>query len=106
MSAALCLSAAPARAVLDVENHGPQLNAGRFAMRITNVGVIGNLSEIDAKLAAAAENWRLPRMATVDRNLLRLGAFEIFLHHFLHQRVKRNSRSPSQSLSCLARIPQ
>jgi N utilization substance protein B len=28
-------------------------------------------------LAAAAENWRLPRMAAVDRNILRLGAYEL-----------------------------
>lgn len=40
-------------------------------------GVATHLSEIDARLAAAAENWRLPRMATVDRNVLRLGAFEL-----------------------------
>jgi N utilization substance protein B len=40
-------------------------------------GVVNHLDEIDAKLTAAAENWRLPRMATVDRNVLRLGAFEL-----------------------------
>ncbi len=40
-------------------------------------GVGTNQAEIDQKLTAAAENWRLPRMATVDRNLLRLGAFEM-----------------------------
>ena len=33
--------------------------------------------EIDRRLAAAAENWRLSRMATVDRNVLRLGAYEL-----------------------------
>ena len=40
-------------------------------------GVVGRNEEIDAKLAAAAENWRLPRMAGVDRNVLRLGVFEL-----------------------------
>ena len=40
-------------------------------------GVVEHLAEIDAKISAAAENWRLMRMATVDRNILRLGAFEI-----------------------------
>src|SRR5262245_2621842 len=34
--------ASPAHAVLDVEDRGPVLRAGRFAMRITNAGVIGN----------------------------------------------------------------
>lgn len=40
-------------------------------------GVVSNLAEIDQKLAGSAENWRLPRMSTVDRNVLRLGAFEL-----------------------------
>jgi len=40
-------------------------------------GVLQQLDAIDAKLTAAAENWRLPRMATVDRNVLRLGAYEL-----------------------------
>jgi transcription antitermination protein NusB len=40
-------------------------------------GVLKHQEEIDARLAGAAENWRLPRMATVDRNVLRLGAFEL-----------------------------
>ena len=40
-------------------------------------GLLEHLPEIDKRLAAAAENWRLSRMATVDRNVLRLGAYEL-----------------------------
>jgi N utilization substance protein B len=40
-------------------------------------GVLAHLAEIDHRLADAAENWRPPRMAAVDRNVLRLGAYEI-----------------------------
>ena len=40
-------------------------------------GVVAHLNDIDAKLTAAAENWRISRMPTVDRNILRLGAFEL-----------------------------
>jgi N utilization substance protein B len=40
-------------------------------------GVLAHLADIDGRLAEAAENWRLPRMAAVDRNVLRLGAYEI-----------------------------
>src|SRR6185436_726654 len=32
----------PASASMDIANNGPVLDAGRFAMRITNIGVIGN----------------------------------------------------------------
>jgi N utilization substance protein B len=40
-------------------------------------GVTANRAALDMQLAAAAENWRLPRMAAVDRNVLRLGAYEL-----------------------------
>ncbi len=42
-------------------------------------GVQAHQADIDAKLAAAAENWRIARMPTVDRNLLRLGSFEMLI---------------------------
>lgn len=41
------------------------------------LGVKRNQAELDELLAAKAENWSVPRMAATDRNLLRLGAFEI-----------------------------
>jgi N utilization substance protein B len=34
-------------------------------------------ADIDARLRRAAENWRLERMAKVDRNVLRLGTCEL-----------------------------
>jgi N utilization substance protein B len=40
-------------------------------------GVLANQADIDRRLSEAAENWRLARMAAVDRNVLRLGAFEL-----------------------------
>lgn len=40
-------------------------------------GVTAHQAEIDPKISAAADNWRLSRMPTVDRNILRLGAYEL-----------------------------
>jgi N utilization substance protein B len=40
-------------------------------------GVSARRPEIDRRLGAAAQNWRLPRMAAVDRNVLRLGGYEL-----------------------------
>jgi len=40
-------------------------------------GVQQNREAIDRALELTARNWRLSRMATTDRNVLRLGAFEI-----------------------------
>lgn len=47
-----------------------------FCWRLID-GVEARRVEIDSQLATAAENWRLPRMAAVDRNVLRIGAFEL-----------------------------
>jgi N utilization substance protein B len=40
-------------------------------------GVRRNRSELDGLLAKTADNWSLERMAATDRNVLRLGAYEI-----------------------------
>jgi N utilization substance protein B len=40
-------------------------------------GVRQHGADIDRQITQAAENWRLARMAAVDRNVLRLGAFEL-----------------------------
>ena len=40
-------------------------------------GVVAELSELDADAAGAAENWRMSRIAVVERNILRLGIHEL-----------------------------
>jgi N utilization substance protein B len=40
-------------------------------------GVNTHRPKIDQLISDAAENWRLDRMAAIDRNILRLGAFEM-----------------------------
>lgn len=41
------------------------------------VGVMTHRDVIDAAIVAACDNWRLERMDLVDRNVLRLCAFEL-----------------------------
>jgi N utilization substance protein B len=40
-------------------------------------GVRAALADLDARIVRASKNWRLERMTRVDRNLLRLGAWEL-----------------------------
>lgn len=40
-------------------------------------GVRRNRGELDPMITARASNWSLARMAVTDRNVLRLGAYEI-----------------------------
>jgi transcription antitermination protein NusB len=49
-----------------------------FADRLAR-GTAASLLAIDAILAESLENWRLERLAIVDRNILRLAVYE-FLH--------------------------
>lgn len=40
-------------------------------------GVRENQARIDSAITTVAENWRIDRMAAIDRNILRLGAYEL-----------------------------
>jgi len=41
-------------------------------------GVRRNREQLDERIARAAEHWSLDRMAATDRNVLRIGAYELF----------------------------
>ena len=47
-----------------------------FARELVS-GVRRNRAEMDALIEQVAENWSLKRMAATDRNILRLGAYEL-----------------------------
>lgn len=40
-------------------------------------GVADSLGKVDGLITAASKNWRLERMSRVDRNLLRMGTWEL-----------------------------
>jgi N utilization substance protein B len=52
-------------------------------------GVRAHRPELDALLGQTADNWSLRRMAATDRNVLRLGAYEV-LHSETPPRVAIN----------------
>ena len=53
-------------------------NTRDFATRVFK-GTIEHMPKIDEMIQAQADNWRLPRMAIVDRNIIRMSIYE-FLH--------------------------
>ena len=64
-------------AVRDEERAGEEEEVDRaFAERLAR-GTVGLVGELDPLIEHAAEHWRLSRMATVDRLILRLGAYEL-----------------------------
>ena len=48
----------------------------RFANELFR-GTVGAAREIDRLIVRHAENWRMERMPAVDRNILRLGIYEM-----------------------------
>jgi N utilization substance protein B len=53
-------------------------------------GVKENQAQIDSLISEVAENWRLDRMAAIDRNILRLGAYEMLFSREVPARVAIN----------------
>ena len=47
-----------------------------FTNRLT-LGIEKNIEKIDSKISEHATNWQLKRMAVIDRNVLRIGVFEL-----------------------------
>jgi N utilization substance protein B len=67
----------PEESFTDVaENFELPPGACRFAQELVE-GISASRDELDGLLAEHATNWRLSRMATVDRNILRIGAYEL-----------------------------
>jgi N utilization substance protein B len=56
-----------------IPENDPALEFGRTRLQ----GVLTYKTEIDAILKKNAKRWRLERMASVDRNILRIGTFEL-----------------------------
>jgi N utilization substance protein B len=53
-------------------------------------GVREHQPQIDEMIKAVAENWRLDRMAAIDRNILRLGAYEVLFRPEVPAKVAIN----------------
>lgn len=53
-------------------------------------GISGKLEKLDAIIAKYADNWDLERMATIDRNILRLASYELLFSKDVPPKVAIN----------------
>jgi transcription antitermination factor NusB len=60
-----------------------------FAAKIV-LGIYENLAYIDEKLGEYATNWQLNRMAVIDRNVLRMGLYELKFNSDIPPKVAIN----------------
>lgn len=60
----------------NIKNLGPGLENVNFIWDLVN-GVTKNLKEIDKIIEKAAPEWPIPQIPMVDRNVLRIGLYEL-----------------------------
>ena len=60
-----------------------------FALSIVN-GVIAHRDEIDTAITTFAPDWPLPKITTVDRNVLRIGTYELLFNFDIPSKVAIN----------------
>jgi N utilization substance protein B len=70
------IRSSPVLAVLDERTTAASPPVSAYADELVR-GVTAHVSQIDELLAAHAEGWALDRMPAVDRNVLRIGTFEL-----------------------------
>jgi len=58
------------------QDQDPPAEIKTFANQLFS-GTVEHLASIDPLIASHANNWDMKRMAVIDRNILRLGAFEL-----------------------------
>ena len=60
-----------------------------FSKRLID-GIQSHLQEIDDKISKYATNWQLKRMAVIDRNILRMGTYELIYAEDIPPKVTIN----------------
>ncbi|MDP4160996.1 MAG: transcription antitermination factor NusB [Bacillota bacterium] len=66
----------------------PEASRG-FAQELVD-GTLAHLAEIDQLIASLAQDWTISRMANVDRNVIRLAAYEVLFREDIPGRVSLN----------------
>jgi N utilization substance protein B len=60
----------------NMEDFAPDVDEPEFAWKILK-GVVEHIEDIDATITRVAPEWPLERIAIIDRNILRIGIYEI-----------------------------
>lgn len=60
----------------NIQEFGPGLKNKEFVWELIN-GVVKHLSEIDEVIKNAAPNWPIEQIAPIERNILRIGLYEL-----------------------------
>jgi len=71
------------------EHFAPNFDDSGFAIKLVE-GVINNTAEIDKYIIKYATEWPLEQITTVDRNILRIGVYELIFDKDIPDKVAIN----------------
>ena len=80
----------PAIVDQQIEEFGVGLEKEIEFVKNTVDGVLVHLKDIDKKIEEHAPNWSLEQMAIVDRNILRIGVYELYFNSEIPAKVAIN----------------
>ena len=79
----------PEYLVYNKNEFAPEFDDSGFTERLAR-GVIDNLTEIDTSIVKYAPEWPLDKITVVDRNILRMGIYELLFDQDVPSKVAIN----------------
>ncbi len=73
----------------NIEEFAPDLEEKDFAEQLVD-GIMKYQDDIDGLITKFAPDWPLPKITTVDRNVLRIGTYELIYTHEIPSKVAIN----------------
>ncbi len=73
----------------NISEFAPELDEKEFAAKLVS-GVMEKKEDIDATITQFAPDWPLPKITTVDRNVLRIGTYELKFDEGIPSKVAIN----------------
>ena len=83
-------AALPAIVETAIEEFGTGLKDNKAYIRQTVESIIESIDKIDEFIAKYADNWPIAQMTLVDRNILRIGVYEMKLNDEIPAKVAIN----------------
>jgi len=72
------------------DQFGKDLDENASYITKTADAIIANIEAVDARIAEYASNWPIDQMALIDRNILRIGVYELYINKNIPSKVAIN----------------
>jgi len=80
----------PAMIEHGIQEFGTDIDENKKYISDTVDGIIDQIADIDVQIEKYAENWPIDQMSLVDRNILRIGVYELKFNDAIPSKVAIN----------------